>query len=64
MSSGYARVLYTLTRVELLILDDLGLEPLDAGARHDIIGGPADAILDLRNRPGQAKVHSTTPSTE
>jgi DNA replication protein DnaC len=33
----YARILRTLHRVELLILDDWGLEPLDAGARHDLL---------------------------
>jgi len=33
----YARILRALHRVELLILDDWGLEPLDAGARHDLL---------------------------
>lgn len=33
----YARILRTMGRVELLILDDWGLEPLDAGARHDLL---------------------------
>ncbi|MBI1776884.1 MAG: ATP-binding protein [Proteobacteria bacterium] len=33
----YARLLRPLGRVELLILDDWGLEPLDAGARHDLL---------------------------
>ena len=32
----YARVLCGLAGVQLLILDDWGLEPLDAGARHDL----------------------------
>lgn len=32
----YARLLRSLTAVQLLILDDWGLEPLDAGARHDL----------------------------
>jgi DNA replication protein DnaC len=32
----YARLLKNLTAVQLLILDDWGLEPLDAGARHDL----------------------------
>jgi DNA replication protein DnaC len=32
----YARLLRSLTSVQLLILDDWGLEPLDAGARHDL----------------------------
>jgi DNA replication protein DnaC len=33
----YARVLKTLARVDLLILDDWGLEPLNADARHDLL---------------------------
>jgi DNA replication protein DnaC len=33
---GYARILRSLAGVQLLILDDWGLEPLDAGARHDL----------------------------
>jgi DNA replication protein DnaC len=32
----YARILRGLAGVQLLILDDWGLEPLDAGARHDL----------------------------
>ena len=32
----YARILHSLIAVQLLILDDWGLEPLDAGARHDL----------------------------
>jgi DNA replication protein DnaC len=32
----YARILHGLTGVQLLILDDWGLEPLDAGARRDL----------------------------
>jgi hypothetical protein len=32
----YARILRSLAGVQLLILDDWGLEPLDAGARHDL----------------------------
>jgi DNA replication protein DnaC len=32
----YARILRGLAAVQLLILDDWGLEPLDAGARHDL----------------------------
>lgn len=32
----YARIMRTLGGVQLLILDDWGLEPLDAGARHDL----------------------------
>jgi DNA replication protein DnaC len=33
----YARLLKTLARVDLLILDDWGLEPLNAEARHDLL---------------------------
>ena len=33
----YARVSRSLGKVELLILDDWGLEPLDAQARHDLL---------------------------
>jgi DNA replication protein DnaC len=32
----YARILRGLAAAQLLILDDWGLEPLDAGARHDL----------------------------
>src|SRR6202007_2265196 len=32
----YARILRALGGVQLLILDDWGLEPLDAAARHDL----------------------------
>ena len=32
----YARILRGLAGVQLLILDDWGLEPLDAGARHNL----------------------------
>jgi DNA replication protein DnaC len=32
----YARIMRNLNRVQLLILDDWGLEPLDAGARRDL----------------------------
>jgi DNA replication protein DnaC len=32
----YARILRRLASVQLLILDDWGLEPLDADARHDL----------------------------
>ena len=33
----YARLLRALGGVQLLILDDWGLEPLDAAARHDLL---------------------------
>ena len=39
----HLRLLRTLGRVDLLILDDWGLEPLDAAARHDLL-----EILDDR----------------
>jgi DNA replication protein DnaC len=32
----YARIMRSLNGVQLLILDDCGLEPLDAGARRDL----------------------------
>ena len=33
----YARILRSLTGIQLLILDDWGLDPLDAAARHDLL---------------------------
>jgi len=33
----YARLMKTLARVEILILDDWGLQPLDTTARHDLL---------------------------
>ena len=33
----YARIMRSLNGVQLLILDDWGLEPLDAAARHDLL---------------------------
>lgn len=33
----HPRLLKSLARADLLILDDFGLEPLDAGARHDLL---------------------------
>jgi DNA replication protein DnaC len=33
----YARLLRALAGVQLLILDDWGLQPLDAGSRHDLL---------------------------
>ncbi len=33
----HARLIRTLTRVDVLILDDWGLQPLDAQARHDLL---------------------------
>ena len=34
---GAIRVLKSIGCADLLILDELGLEPLDAGARHDLV---------------------------
>ena len=34
----YGRVLTTLARTELLIIDDWGLQPLDDQGRHDLLG--------------------------
>src|ERR1700726_4028276 len=42
----YARILRSLTGVQLLILDDSGLEPLDGGARRDLY-----EILEERYAP-------------
>jgi hypothetical protein len=36
-SPFYARLLRALAGVQLLILDDWGLQPLDAGAHHDLL---------------------------
>jgi DNA replication protein DnaC len=33
----YARILRSLTSVQLLIIDDFGLAPVDAAARHDLL---------------------------
>ena len=33
----HPRLIKSLGRADLLILDDFGLEPLDAGARHDLL---------------------------
>ena len=42
----YARILRALGGVQLLILDDWGLEPLDAAARHDLLEIPLFADSD------------------
>lgn len=52
----YARILKTLNRVELLILDDWGLEPLDAGARHDLL-----EILEERHGRRSTLITSQIP---
>jgi len=33
----HPRLIKSIGRADLLILDDFGLEPLDAGARHDLL---------------------------
>ena len=40
----YARLMRALGGVQLLILDDWGLEPLDADARHDLLEILEDAL--------------------
>lgn len=52
----YVRILKTLNRVELLILDDWGLEPLDAGARHDLL-----EILEERHGRRSTLITSQIP---
>jgi DNA replication protein DnaC len=52
----YARILRTLSRVDLLILDDWGLEPLDAGARHDLL-----EILEERHGRRSTLITSQIP---
>jgi DNA replication protein DnaC len=38
----HPRLIKSLGRADLLILDDFGLEPLDAGARHDLLEIPEE----------------------
>jgi DNA replication protein DnaC len=52
----HLRLLRTLGRVDLLILDDWGLEPLDAAARHDLL-----EILDDRYGRRSTVVTSQLP---
>jgi DNA replication protein DnaC len=52
----HPRLLRTLGRADLLILDDWGLEPLDAAARHDIL-----EILDDRYGRRSTVVTSQLP---
>ena len=52
----YARLLRSLGAVQLLILDDWGLEPLDAAARHDLL-----EILEERHARKSTIVTSQLP---
>jgi DNA replication protein DnaC len=52
----YARIMRTVTRVEVLILDDWGLAPLDANARHDLL-----EILEERHGRRSTVVTSQLP---
>jgi DNA replication protein DnaC len=52
------RLIKSLGRADLLILDDFGLEPLDAGARHDLL-----EILEERYGRRSTIVTSQLPVT-
>lgn len=52
----YARIMRTVSRVEVLILDDWGLAPLDANARHDLL-----EILEERHGRRSTVVTSQLP---
>ena len=52
----YARILRTVSRVEVLVLDDWGLAPLDANARHDLL-----EILEERHGRRSTVVTSQLP---
>ena len=52
----YARIMRTVSRVEVLILDDWGLSPLDANARHDLL-----EILEERHGRRSTVVTSQLP---
>jgi DNA replication protein DnaC len=54
----HPRLLKALGRADLLILDDFGLEPLDAGARHDLL-----EILEERYGRRSTIVTSQLPVT-
>jgi DNA replication protein DnaC len=54
----HPRLLKSLGRADLLILDDFGLEPLDAGARHDLL-----EILEERYGRRSTIVTSQLPVT-
>jgi len=54
----HPRLLKSIVRADLLILDDFGLEPLDAGARHDLL-----EILEERYGRRSTIVTSQLPVT-
>ena len=54
----YARIQRSLGGVQLLILDDWGLEPLDAAARHDLL-----EILEERYGRNRPSSPAKSPST-
>ncbi len=54
----YARLMKTPTRVEILILDDWGLQPLDAAARHDLL-----EIVEERHG-GRSTIITSQPPVE
>ena len=48
----HPRLIKSLGRADLLILDDFGLEPLDAGARHDLLkSSRSDTAAGPRSSP-------------
>src|SRR5215216_1670954 len=57
----HLRLLRALGRVDLLILDDWGLEPLDAAARHDLLEILEDRYG--RNRPSSPAKSPSTNGT-
>jgi DNA replication protein DnaC len=59
----YARILRGLTGVQLLILDDWGLEPLDAGARRDLYEISRTGMGAARpSSPARSRSTNGTPS--
>lgn len=52
----YGRIMRTLCRVEVLVLDDWGLEPLDSEGRHDLL-----ELLEDRHGRGSIVVTSQLP---
>ena len=54
----HPRLLRALGRADLLILDDWGLEPLDAGARHDLL-----EILESDTAAARPSSHPNSPWT-
>jgi DNA replication protein DnaC len=53
---GYARLLKTLSRVDLLILDDWGLAPLTGEQRRDLL-----EVVDDRHQRGSTIITSQVP---